>query len=240
MTDEPPEPPERDPLADLVSRSIGMRVPSVESEILASEDGIERKRLRFTTTAGASTAIFQRLPRGEVTEAQLMPFLARKTDRVPKLHSRGLPPPHVSLGPWVLIEDVYSGATACDGDPVDIIEAKLAIEAAVAKDLPALRALGLRDDARSLPPALAAAPRTLVHGELVCANARRVSRGVVLVGWRRAFLGAAVLDAAALALDLERAGRSKDASAVRHAASVHGDAALLDQAERFLSSGAAQ
>ncbi len=235
MTDEIPE---RDPLADLVSRSIGIRVPSVEAEVLASEDGIERKRLRFTTTAGASTAIFQRLPRGEVTEAQLMPFLARKTDRVPKLHSRGLPPPHASLGPWVLIEDVYAGALACDGDPVDIIEAKLRIEAAVAKDLPALRALGLRDATRPLPPALAAAPRALVHGELSCANARRVSRGVVLVGWRRAFLGPAILDAAALALDLGRAGRPKDASAVRHAASAYGDAALLEEAERFLSASA--
>ena len=231
--------PERDPLADLISRSIGIRVPSVEAEVLPSEDGVERKRLRFATATGSSTAIFERLPRGEATEAQLLPFLARKTDRVPALHARGLPPPHASLGPWVLIEDVYAGTLACDGDAVEIIEAKLAIEVAVAKDLPALRALGLRDDTRALPPSLAAAPRTLVHGDLVCANARRVSRGVVLVGWRRAFLGAAVLDAAGLALDLERAGRSKDASAVRHAASVRGDAALLDEAERFLSSGAA-
>lgn len=236
MTDELPE---RDPLADLVSRSIGMRVPSVEAEIIASEVGVERKRLRFTTTAGASTAIFERLPRGEVTEAQLLPFLARKTDRVPKLHSRGLPPAHASLGPWVLIEDVYAGALACDGDPVEIVEAKRAIEAAIAKDLPALRALGLRDDPRPLPPSLAQAPRTLVHGQLGCANARRLARGVVLVGWRRAFLGAAILDPAALALDLDRAGRAKDASAVRHAATAGGDAALLAEAERFLSSGAA-
>jgi hypothetical protein len=232
--------PERDPLADLVSRSIGQHVPSVEAEPLASEDGIERKRLRFATNSGSSTAIFERLPRGEATEAQLLPFLARKTDRVPSLYSRGLPPPHASLGPWVLIEDVYAGALACDGDPVEIIEAKLAIEAAVAKDLPALRALGLRDDARPLPPALAAAPRVLLHGALTCANARRVSRGVVLIGWRRASLGPAVLDAATLALDLERAGRSKDASAVRHAAGAYGDAALLEEAERFLSSSPTQ
>jgi hypothetical protein len=174
-----------------------------------------------------------------VTQAQLLPFLARKTDRVPKLHSRGLPPAHVSLGPWVLIEDVYGGALACDGDPVEIIHAKLGVEAAVAKDLPALRALGLLDDARTLPPELAAAPRALVHGDLICANARRVTRGVVLLGWRHAFLGAAVLDAAMLTLDLERVGRSKDASAVRRAATAYGDAGLLEVAERFLSSSAA-
>lgn len=237
MTDEVPE---RDPLADLVSRSIGMRVPSVEAEILPSEEGVERKRLRFATTAGITSAIFERLPRGETTEAQLLPFLARKTDRVPKLHSRGLPPPHVSLGPWVLIEDVYAGDLACDGDPVEILEAKQAIEAAVTKDLPALRALGLRDDPRSLPPSLAQAPRTLVHGQLSCANARRLSRGVVLVGWRRAFLGAAILDPAALAMDLDRAGRAKDASAVRHAATAGGGAPLLAEAERFLSSSASR
>ena len=237
MTDEVPE---RDPLADLVSRSIGMRVPSVEAEILPSEEGVERKRLRFATPTGSSSAIFERLPRGETTEAQLLPFLARKTDRVPKLHSRGLPPAHVSLGPWVLIEDVYAAVLACDGDPVEIIEAKRSIEAAVAKDLPALRALGLRDDPRSLPPSLAQAPRTLVHGQLSCANARRLSRGVVLVGWRRAFLGAAILDPAALAMDLDRAGRAKDASAVRHAATADGGAPLLAEAERFLSSTASR
>src|SRR3981081_1928371 len=133
MTDDIPE---RDPLADLVSRSIGSHVPSVEAEVLANAEGVERKRLRFTTSAGSSSAIFERLPRGEVTQAQLMPFLARKTDRVPKLHSRGLPPPHASLGPWVLIEDLYDAALACDEDPVGIIEAKLAVEAAVRKDLP--------------------------------------------------------------------------------------------------------
>jgi hypothetical protein len=236
MTDEIPE---RDPLADLVSRSIGVRVPSVEAEILPSEDGVERKRLRFATAAGSSTAIFERLSRGETTEAQLLPFLARKTDRVPALHSRGIPPPHVSLGPWVLIEDVYAGALACDGDVVEILESKRAIEQAVAKDLPALRALGLRDDTRALPPSLAGAARTLVHGHLVCANARRVARGVVLVGWRRAFVGAGVLDAASLALDLERAHRPKDAAAVREAHAAEGDAALLVEAERFLSSSAA-
>jgi len=55
----------------------------------------------------------------------------------------------------------------------------------------------------------------LVHGDLVCANAVRVARGVVLLGWRQAALGPGALDIARLAQDLERAGRKADARAVR-------------------------
>jgi hypothetical protein len=225
------EVPERDPLADLVSRSIGARVPSVEAEALPAPAGVERKRLRFTTPTGESSAIFERVPRGETVEAQLLPFLARKTDRVPAVHSRGLPPPHASLGPWTLIEDVYSGTPACDGDPLDVLSAKRAIEAAVGRDLPALRALGLRDASKDLPHALASLPPALVHGGLVCANGLRLARGVVLVGWRRAFIGPAVLDAAALVIDLELSDRTDDAKAVRAAS---GDPALFVEAERFI------
>src|SRR4051812_20007423 len=225
------DPRERDPLADLVSRSVGARVESVDAEVLPAAEGIERKRLRYATTTGVSTAIFERLPRGGTTEAQLLPFLARRTDRVPALHSRGLPPPHATLGPWVLIEDVYAGAPACEGDPLAIVEAKRAVERAVAKDLPALRALGLRDGTHDLPHALANSPQALLHGDLTCANALVVERGVVLVGWRKAFIGAAVLDLAALALDLDRLGRDSAADAVRAA---HGDRALFAEAEHFL------
>ena len=209
MTDDIPE---RDPLADLVSRSVGQRVPSVDVEVLPTAAG-ERKRLRFRTAAGDSSAIFDRAPRGDTTEAQLLPFLARKTDRVPSVHSRGIPPPHVALGPWVLVEDVYAGASACD-DPLGIVRAKLAIERAVVQDLPALKALGVRE-LTGLPEPLASAPRVLVHGDLVCANAVRVARGVVLLGWRHAALGPGVLDVARLAQDLERAGRTAEAHAVR-------------------------
>ena len=210
MTDEPPD---RDPLADLVSRSVGRRVPSVEVELLETPAG-ERKRLRFMTDAGSSSAIFDRAPRGEATEAQLLPFLARKTDRVPVVHSRGIPPAHVTLGPWVLIEDVYAGAPACDGDPREIVRAKLQIERAVANDLPALKALGLRE-VMPLPEPLSSAPRVLLHGDLVCANALRVERGVVLVGWRHAALGPGALDIARLAQELERRGRGGEAAAIR-------------------------
>jgi len=223
--------PERDPMADLVQRSVGARVDSVAVEVLEAPEDVERKRLRFDSPTGPSSAIFERLPRGEAVEAQLLPFLARKTDRVPVVHSRGLPPPHASLGPWILIEDVFGGEPACDGDPIAILEAKRAIESAVERDLPALRALGLRDSVHDLPHALASAPQSLVHGDLICANGLRVARGVVIVGWRHAFIGPAALDAAALALDLEQRDRHAEAQAVRTAA---GDATLLAEAERFL------
>jgi hypothetical protein len=204
---------ERDPLADLVSRSIGARVPSVDVEVLSSAAG-ERKRLRFQTATGASSAIFDRAPRGEATEAQLLPFLARKTDRVPVVHKRGIPPTHETLGPWILIEDVYAGAPACDGDPRDIVRAKLLVERAVANDIPALKALGVRE-VLALPEPLASAPRVLLHGDLVCANAWRIERGVVLAGWRKAALGPAALDVARLAQELERRGRNGEAAAMR-------------------------
>ena len=223
---------ERDPLADLVSRSIGARVPSVEVEVLVSGETGERKRLRFSTASGPSSAIFDRAPRGETTEAQLLPFLARKTDRVPAVHSRGIPPAHVALGPWILIEDVLAGDDACVGDVREIVRAKLAIERVVAKDLPALRALGLKEVPEELPASLAAAPRALVHGGLRCAAARRVGRGVVLIDWRRAAVGAGVLDAAMLALELERAGRQSDALAVRDC--YVAESGLADAPELFV------
>src|SRR5207247_4995769 len=83
---------ERDPLADLVSRSVGRHIESVAVEALPPREGIERKRLRYDASAGPAAAIFERSPRGEALEAQLLPFLARKTDRVPIVHARGIPP----------------------------------------------------------------------------------------------------------------------------------------------------
>ncbi|HEY6960237.1 MAG TPA: hypothetical protein VI814_15560 [Candidatus Limnocylindria bacterium] len=220
MSDELPE---RDPLADLVSRSVGVRVESVVAEELPADDAIERRRLRYRTSDGERTAIFERAPRGVTLAAQLLPFLARKSDRVPLVHARGLPPPHAALGPWVLFEDVLGAPTACDGDPADVVRAKLAIERSVADDEPALRALGVRADGRGLPPVLAALPRVLVHGDLRCATARRVERGVVIAGWSAAFLGCGALDVASLVLDLERAGRSTEAVRAAYAAASGAD-----------------
>ncbi len=205
--------PERDPLADLVERSVGARVERVEVEPLRSEPR-ERKRLRYERDGVVATAIFERAQRGETLEAQLLPFLARKTDRVPAVHSRGLPPPHARLGPWLLIEDVLAGTDACD-HPAAIVRAKLAIEDAVARDLPALRALGLRE--RSLPAPLAGLPVGLVHGALTCDAARLTERGVVIIDWSHAFLGPSVIDAAMLARDYERRGDRDSANTVRDA-----------------------
>lgn len=177
--------PERDPLADLVSRSVGARIESVVVEELPSADGVERKRLRYDTSAGPRTAIFERRARGVTLEAQLLPFLARKTPHVPAVYSRGLPPPHAALGPWLLLEDVL--ASPVETDRAAILRAKRAIEVAVASDLPALRALGLRGDGT-----------TLVHGALTVKNAHRTERGVVIVDWSAAHLGESEEDARSL------------------------------------------
>ncbi len=207
--------PERDPLADLVARSVGVRVDAVTVEELAADEGMERKRLRYETDAGLRAAVFERRRRGEALEAQLLPFLARKTDRVPRVYSRGLPPPHAALGPWVLVEDVLSAPLACVGDPVDVLRAKLAIERATATDLPALRALGLPEHPGDGP--LASAPLGLVHGALACANARLIDRGVVVTDWSHAFVGATVLDAASLIADLRQRGDVRGARRIRDA-----------------------
>lgn len=226
-----PEVPERDPLADLVSRSLGTRVESVDAEDLAAIDGVERRRLRFATREGATTVLFERSPAGMTLEAQLLPFLARKSDRVPAVHARGLPPPHASLGPWLLLEDALGSPTACEGDVGEIVGAKLAIERAVANDVPALRGLGVPVDARPLPAALASLPRGLLHGDLRCAVARRLERGVVITAWARATIGCPVLDAAGLALAFEHDGRPHDAAAVHDAYAMRAE--IGDAVEAF-------
>lgn len=217
-----------DPLASLVARSVGGDVQGVRAEELADEDAIERKRLHFTRDGRVTTAMFERSARGIVVESQLLPFLARKTENVPRVHSRGLPPPHAALGPWLLLEDLGDSPSACDGDAIDVIRAKLAIERAVAADGPALRALGvpvrtpvdvLREQggdtsAEEAARELTAWPVTLVHGELTCRRARRTERGVVITRWSRAHLGCALLDAVRLASDLRESGRARDADAV--------------------------
>lgn len=217
-----------DPLGSLVARSVGGDVRDVRAEELAAEDGIERKRLHFTRDGRTATALFERSARGTVVEAQLVPFLARKTPHVPRVHSRGIPPPHTSLGPWLLLEDLSQGASACDGDAADIVRAKIAIERAVARDAPALKVLGVptrtpldlvraRDgdaEAEDAARQLAEWPIALVHGGLVCERARRAERGVVLTRWSAAYLGCGLLDAARLAADLRARGHSREANRV--------------------------
>jgi len=219
---------EEDPLGSLVARSVGGDVRGVRAEELAAEDGIERKRMHFTRDGRDTTALFERSARGVIVEAQLLPFLARKTDHVPRVHSRGIPPAHAALGPWLLLEDVSEMPPACDGDAADAIRAKIAIERAVAADGPALRALrvpvrtpldvvrqeGGDASAEEAARELSAWPIALVHGDLACERARRTDRGVVLVRWAAAHLGCALLDAVRLAADLRGRGRSRDADAV--------------------------
>jgi len=217
-----------DPLGALVARSVGGDVQGVRSEELDSDDGIERKRVHYTRDGRESTALFERSARGALVEAQLLPFLARKTDRVSHVHSRGIPPAHVSLGPWLLLEDLSEAPDACEGDVAEIVRAKIAVERAVAADGPALRALrvpvrtpqdvvreaGGDTNAEEAARELAAWPVALVHGDLTCAHARRSDRGVVLVRWSGAHLGCGLLDAVRLAADLRRRGRPSDADAV--------------------------
>jgi len=219
---------DEDPLASLVARSVGGDVQGVRAEELAVEEGIERKRLHFTREGRETTALFERSARGIIVEAQLLPFLARKTDHVPRVHSRGIPPAHAPLGPWLLLEDLSDAPLACDGDAADVIRAKIAIERAVAADGPALRALrvpvrtpldvvrqeGGDANAEEAGRELAAWPVALVHGDLVCERTRRADRGVVLVRWAAAHLGCALLDAVHLAADLRGRGRARDADAV--------------------------
>lgn len=217
-----------DPLGALVARSVGGDVQGVRAEELDSADGIERKRLHFTREGRETSVLFERSARGALVEAQLLPFLARKTDRVPRVHSRGIPPAHVSLGPWLLLEDLGDAPDACGDDVGEIVRAKVAIERAVAADGPALRALGVPvrtppdvvreaggdTNAEDAARELTAWPVSLVHGDLTCAHARRADRGVVLVRWSAAHLGCGLLDAVRLAADLRGRGRPADADAV--------------------------
>jgi hypothetical protein len=100
----------------------------------------------------------------------------------------------------------------------------VAIERAVAADGPALNALGVRTmtpvqlveraveraatdrpvdaEARAAANVLSHLPTVLCHGELACTHARLTTRGVIVVEWRRAYLGCGLLDIAQLTDDV--------------------------------------
>jgi hypothetical protein len=216
-----------DPLASMLSRALGSEVRDARSEPLGTHDGVETERVRFRAADAERTLVFERLAPRVALEAQLLPFLARKTDRVPVVHARGIPRPVAPAPPWVLVEDLADAPTACDRDPAAILDAKLAVERAVAGDAPALRALGVPErspldiaaaiadaaaggpdadavgsEARESARRIQRLPVALVHGALTCANALATERGVVLRRWGKAYLGCALLDVVRLTRDI--------------------------------------
>lgn len=216
-----------DPLATMLARALGTQVTDARSELLGARDGVELERVRFAAGGSERTLVFERLAPRNALEAQLVPFLARKTDRVPVVHARGIPRPIAPAPPWLLVEDLADAPSACDLDPVRIVDAKIAVEQAVARDVPALRALGVperspaaiaegiaaavasdpdggpvAEEAREAARRLAKWPTALVHGDLTCANAAMTDRGVVLRRWGSAHLGCPLLDIVRLVGDI--------------------------------------
>ena len=192
----PPDAP--DPLRAFISRSLRSEVTDVSEIIVRDTTDGEIDRVSFTQDGVRRSLVITRVPHAAALEVRLLPHLARKTEHVPRVHARGIPPATASGWPWLLIEDLLDAPGACD-DPVAIVRAKAAIELAVAADGPALAALGVR----RLPAAgaLAGWPDALVHGALRCAAVVRAERGIVLIGWRQAYIGCGLLDVAALAGD---------------------------------------
>lgn len=214
----------QDPLTAFVSRSLRGDVSDVRSELVAKNALMEVERIRFSQEGVERSLALKRVPPEDSLEVQLLPFLARKTDRVPHVLSRGIPPPAVPGWPWVMTEDVLDTTSACHEDPRAIVLTKVAIERAVATDAPALNALGVKTmspadlversveraatdrpldaEARAAAKALSHLPIVLCHGELACTHARQTARGVIIVEWRRAYLGCGLLDIAQLTDDV--------------------------------------
>jgi hypothetical protein len=214
----------QDPLTAFVARSLRADVNDVRSELVAKNALMEVERIRFSQQGVERSLALKRVPAADSLEVQLLPFLARKTDRVPRVLSRGIPPPTAPAWPWVMTEDVLDTTSACHEDPRAIVLTKVAIERAVAADGPALNALGVKTlraidlveraveraatdrpvdaEARAAADELSHLPTVLCHGELACTHARRTERGVIIVEWRRAYLGCALLDIAQLTDDV--------------------------------------
>lgn len=222
-----------DPIEGLIGRALGVEARDVRREPLGTAGGVERERVRFVTGGAEQTVVFERMSPRRALEVQVLPFLARKTDRVPVVHARGIPPKHVPAPQWLLLEDLADAPSACDGDVRAILDAKLAVERAVAADVPALRALGVPErapaaiadaiaeaaagepeadavaaEARESARRIAKLPVALVHGDLRCASAVITGRGVVLRGWGSAYIGCALLDVVRLVADVVDRGEA--------------------------------
>jgi hypothetical protein len=216
----------QDPLTAFIARSLRAEVTDVRSELVAKNALMEIERIRFSQDGVERSLALKRVPADDSLEVQLLPLLARKSDRVPRVLSRGLPPPAVPAWPWVMTEDLLDTTSACHEDPRAIVLTKVAIERAVAADGPALKALGVKTmppvelveraveraatdrpldaEARAAAGLLSNLATVLCHGELACTHARLTARGVVLVEWRRAYLGCGLLDIAQLTEDVRR------------------------------------
>jgi hypothetical protein len=214
----------QDPLTAFVTRSLHADVSEVRSEIVAKNALMEVERIRFSQDGVERSLALKRVPSDDSLEVQLLPFLARKTDRVPRVLSRGIPPAAVPAWPWVMTEDLLDTTSACHQDSRAIVLTKVAIERSVAADAPALKALGVKSttpvelveraveraatdrpvdvEARAAAAILSSLPTVLCHGELACTHARVTERGVILVEWRRAYLGCGLLDIAQLSEDV--------------------------------------
>lgn len=213
-----------DPLADLIGRSLRIAVSDVRSEVVRRDTGVELERVRFRADGAERSLVLKRVPSGRDLEVQLLPFLGRKSANVPRVHSRGIPPPAVPAKRWLLIDDTLDAPSACDVDPRAIVAAKVAIEQAVAGDGPALRALGVpvlppaaiadlappeqAQDAAEAARRLADWPMALVHGDLSCTNAVLGDGPLLIVEWRWAHLGCPLLDIARLTGDLVERGEA--------------------------------
>ena len=215
---------EADPLAELIGRSLRTEVSDVRSEVVRRDPHVELERVHFRAEGVERSLLLKRVPRERDLEVQLLPFLARKSPSVPRVHSRGIPPPAVPAKRWLLLDDTLDAPSACDVDPRAIVAAKVAIERAVGADGPALRALGVP----ALPPSaiaelappdqaadaveaarrLADWPTALVHGDLSCANAALVDGQVQIGEWRWAHLGCALLDIVRLTGDIVGRGEA--------------------------------
>ena len=202
-----------DPLTAFISRSLRAEVTDVREQIVQDTTEAELDRVFFTLDGASRTLIVKRVPPHSSLEVKLLPHLARKTDRVPTVHARGIPPTTVPAWPWLLIEDLLDAPAAEDLE--DVVAAKVAVERAVAADGPALTALGVPRIARRGP--LAEWPEVLVHGALTRVHAVRTERGIVLTEWRHASLGCGLADVIRLARD---AGVAPRPLAERYAALV--------------------
>jgi hypothetical protein len=214
-----------DPLTTFIGRSLRGEVTDARSEIVTKNAAVEVERIRFRQASVDHSLALKRVPPSHALEVHLLPLLARKTDRVPRVFARGVPPASVPAWPWVMTEDLLQAMSACHEDPRAIVLTKVAIERAVAADGPALKALGVPtrtpvdlvesafaraamdrpvdDQVRGAAALLGSLPPVLCHGELVCSNVRLTARGVVLVEWREAYVGCGLLDMARLAQDVD-------------------------------------